>query len=145
LPALQKGCSSAILSAVEGLVFPLFWGQRDLLDADGSHAPLLSQLKRHLLRVLDPGLCLFPDGGWKLSSTSENSWPSKIFICQHVAERVFGLRAASESHSAHAAWQQIGCADWAMTDQCFAGIGKGSKYYPRGVTSWLWLEPPIGR
>jgi len=141
LPALRQGCSSAILSAVEGLVFPLFWQQHDLLDRTGSHGRLLSQLERHLLRVLQPGLCLFPDGGWKLSSTSDNSWPSKIFICQHVAERVFGIRPASESHSAHASWQQLGCADWAMTDQCFAGLGKGSKYYPRGVTSWLWLEP----
>lgn len=142
LPALRQGCSSAILSAVEGLVFPLFWGQGQLLDEGGQHAPLLAQLKRHLRRVLEPGLCLFPDGGWKLSSTSDNSWPSKIFICQHVAERVFGILPASESHAAHAAWQQLGCADWAMTDQCFAGIGKGSRYYPRGVTSWLWLEPP---
>ena len=24
--------------------------------------------------VLKPGLCLFEDGGWKLSSTSDNSW-----------------------------------------------------------------------
>ncbi|HYP99804.1 MAG TPA: glycoside hydrolase family 52 protein [Polyangiaceae bacterium] len=141
LPALRDGCSSAILSAVEGLIFPLFWGQLELLDPTGPHASLLAQLKRHLERVLEPGLCLFPDGGWKLSSTSNNSWPSKIFICQHVAERVFGIRPRSESHAAHASWQQLGCADWAMTDQCFAGIGKGSKYYPRGVTSFLWLEP----
>jgi hypothetical protein len=143
LPALREGSSSAILSAVEGLVFPLFWGQRHLLDPAGAQGPLLSQLERHLRAVLTPGLCLFPDGGWKLSSTSDNSWPSKIFICQHVAERVFGLRPDPGSHAVHAAWQQLGCADWAMTDQCFAGIGKGSKYYPRAVTSWLWLEPSV--
>jgi len=141
LPALRQGCSSAILSAVEGLVFPLFWGRRELLDPASAQGAFLAQLKRHLLSVLKPGLCLFPDGGWKLSSTSDNSWPSKIFICQHVAERVFDIPPASESHAAHASWQQLGCADWAMTDQCFAGVGKGSKYYPRGVTSWLWLEP----
>ena len=141
LPALRQGCSSAILSAVEGLIFPLFWGQPELLDPTSEHGPFLGRLERHLQAVLVPGLCLFPDGGWKLSSTSDNSWPSKIFICQHVAERVFGMRAESRSHAVHAAWQQLGCADWAMTDQCFAGIGKGSKYYPRGVTSWLWLEP----
>jgi len=144
LPALRHGCSSAILSAVEGLVFPLFWGERDLLDRAGVHAAFLAQLERHLRAVLAPGLCLFADGGWKLSSTSDNSWPSKIFICQHVAERVFGLRPERESHAAHASWQQLGCADWAMTDQCFAGVGKGSKYYPRGVTAWLWLEPRAG-
>jgi len=141
LPALRHGCSSAILSAIEGLVFPLFWGQRALLDHEGAQGPFLAQLKRHLRAVLKPGLCLFPDRGWKLSSTSDNSWPSKIFICQHVAERVFGIRPERVSHAVHASWQQLGCADWAMTDQCFAGIGKGSKYYPRGVTSWLWLDP----
>jgi hypothetical protein len=141
LPALRHGCSSAILSAVEGLIFPLFWGQRELLDPTSAHGPFLAQLERHLRVVLAPGLCLFADGGWKLSSTSDNSWPSKIFICQHVAERVFGLSPDRASHAVHASWQQLGCADWAMTDQCFAGVGKGSKYYPRGVTSWLWLEP----
>jgi len=141
LPALRQGSSSAILSAVEGLVFPLFWGRRDLLDEAGAHGPFLAQLKRHLQTVLAPGLCLFPDGGWKLSSSSDNSWPSKIFICQQVAERVFGLRLDSASHAAHASWQQLGCADWAMTDQCFAGVGRGSKYYPRAVTAWLWLVP----
>ena len=142
LPALRQGCSAAILSAVEGLVFPLFWGMQSLLDPKGPQGAFLAQLGRHLQKVLEPGLCLFPDGGWKLSSTSDNSWPSKIFICQHVAERVFGIRPHTDSHAAHASWQQLGCADWAMTDQCFAGIGKGSKYYPRGVTSFLWLEPP---
>ncbi len=143
LPALRHGCSSAILSAVEGLSFPLFWGAQELLDRSGAHGAFLGRLRDHLSAVLAPGLCLFPDGGWKLSSTSDNSWPSKIFICQHVAERVFGLRPDSGSHAAHAAWQQLGCADWAMTDQCFAGVGKGSKYYPRGVTCWLWLEPRV--
>ena len=142
LPALRKGSSSAILSAVEGLIFPLFWGQRKMLDPAGAPGPFLAKLKDHLRAVLTPGRCLFPDGGWKLSSTSNNSWPSKIFICQHVAERVFELPPESGSHAAHASWQQLGCADWAMTDQCFAGIGKGSKYYPRGVTAFLWLEPP---
>ena len=141
LPALRRGSSSAILSAVEGLVFPLFWGQQEMLDLAGAHGPFLAQLERHLRTVLTPGLCLFPDGGWKLSSSSVNSWPSKIFICQHVAERVFDFPAESGSHAVHASWQQLGCADWAMTDQCFAGVGKGSKYYPRGVTSFLWLEP----
>ena len=141
LPALRTGSSSAILSAVEGLIFPLFWGKREMLDPAGAHGAFLARLKAHLQAVLTPGLCLFPDGGWKLSSTSDNSWPSKIFICQHVAEHVFGLPPESASHAVHASWQQLGCADWAMTDQCFAGIGKGSKYYPRGVTCFLWLEP----
>ncbi|HET7538303.1 MAG TPA: glycoside hydrolase family 52 protein, partial [Polyangiaceae bacterium] len=140
LPARRHGSSAAIISAVEGLVFPLFWGQQALLDPAGPQRAFLARLHGHLLKVLVPGLCLFADGGWRLSSTSENSWPSKIFICQHVAERVFGIRPHERSHAVHASWQQLGCADWAMTDQCVAGVGKGSKYYPRGVTCFLWLE-----
>ncbi len=76
-------------------------GQHELLDRAGPHTAFLGRLREHLRAVLQPGLCLFPDGGWKLSSTSDNSWPSKLFICQHVAERVFGLRPESGSHAVH--------------------------------------------
>ncbi|MEO8906415.1 MAG: glycoside hydrolase family 52 protein [Polyangiaceae bacterium] len=140
IPALfEAGYPSAILPAIEGLVFPLFWGRPEFVSREGAFGELICTLENHLHRVLQPDLCLFPDGGWKLSSTSDNSWLSKIFICQFVAERVFGVRASPQSHAAHARWQQLGAKDWAMSDQCVAGIAQGSKYYPRGVTSILWL------
>jgi hypothetical protein len=140
IPAVfEAGNESAILPAIEGLVFPLFWGKSELLSRRGPYAGLLDALERHLRRVLAPDLCLFSDGGWKLSSTSDNSWLSKIFLCQVVAERVFGVCPAPESHAAHARWQQIGARDFAMSDQCVAGIAEGSKYYPRCVTAVLWL------
>ncbi|HEY4106347.1 MAG TPA: glycoside hydrolase family 52 protein [Polyangiaceae bacterium] len=140
IPALLGGESkSAILPAIEGLVFPLFWGELDSVRSDPAFAPLFERLERHLRRALSPDLCLFGDGGWKLSSTADNSWLSKIFLCQAVAERVFGVRPSPESHSAHARWQQIGSRDTAMSDQCVAGVAQGSKYYPRGVTAMLWL------
>lgn len=143
IPAVfEAGNTSAIIPAIEGLVFPLVWNDSNALDRNGPFAELLTTLERHLHGVLQPGRCLFPDGGWKLSSTSDNSWISKVFICQHVAERVFGVVPALESHAAHARWQQIGeSADWAMCDQCIAGQGKASKYYPRCVTADLWLTP----
>ncbi|MEP7050552.1 MAG: glycoside hydrolase family 52 protein [Pseudomonadota bacterium] len=142
IPALlEAGQPSAILPAIEGLVYPLFWGRPEFVSREGAFGELILTLEKHLHRVLQPDLCLFPDGGWKLSSTSDNSWPSKIFICQFVAERVFGVRASPQSHAAHARWQQIGASDWAMSDQCVAGIAQGSKYYPRGVTCILWFLP----
>ncbi|HEY5374925.1 MAG TPA: glycoside hydrolase family 52 protein [Polyangiaceae bacterium] len=142
IPALfEAGNQSAILPAIEGLVFPLFWGRPEFVSPEGPFGALIRALEKHLHRVLQPDLCLFPDGGWKLSSTSDNSWLSKIFICQFVAERVFGVRAAPESHAAHAHWQQVGARDSAMSDQCVAGIAQGSKYYPRCVTAMLWLVP----
>ena len=141
IPAVfEAGNQSAILPAIEGLVFPLFWGRPDLVSHAGPYGSLIRALERHLSSVLRPGVCLFSDGGWKLSSTSDNSWLSKIFLCQVVAERIFGVRPDPASHSAHARWQQVGARDWAMSDQCVAGVAVGSKYYPRCVTSVLWLS-----
>ncbi len=141
IPAVfEAGNRSAIIPAVEGLLFPMRWGMAAALDRAGPHGALLAALERHLCAVLRPGVCLFPDGGWKLSSTSDNSWMSKIFLCQHVAERVFGIIPDPASHAAHARWQQIGSRDWAMSDQCFSGEGKASKYYPRCVTADMWLD-----
>jgi hypothetical protein len=142
IPALfEAGNSSAILPAIEGLVYPLFWRRSDFVSPGGPFGELIRTLEQHLHRVLQPGTCLFADGGWKLSSSSDNSWLSKIFVCQFVAERVFGIVPAPESHAAHARWQQVGASDWAMSDQCIAGIAHGSRYYPRCVTAMLWLLP----
>lgn len=42
---------------------------------------------------------------------------------------------------AHAAWLLHGRESyWGWSDQMIAGEAKGSRYYPRGVTSILWLE-----
>jgi hypothetical protein len=81
-------------------------------------------------------------GGFKLSSSSNNTWMSKIFLCQFVAETVLGLPLADAYDAAHARWQRDGaCRDWAFTDQVHSSDGTdlGSRYYPRGVTAVLWL------
>ncbi|MBA3686043.1 MAG: beta-xylosidase [Planctomycetes bacterium] len=141
IPAVFEGGNvSAIIPAIEALVYPLEWKLDKALDRKGPYAELIETLGKHLAAVLVPGRCLFADGGWKLSSTSDNSWMSKIFICQHVAEQVFGIVAAPDSHAAHAHWQQVGSAEWAMCDQIIAGKAIGSRYYPRCVTADLWRE-----
>jgi len=140
IPAVFEGGNrSAIIPAIEALVFPLVWKLDGALEPQGPYAAMLAALRRHLEAILVPGVCLFDDGGWKLSSTSDNSWLSKIFLCQHVAEKVFGIAPTAGSHAAHAAWQQLGSADWAMSDQCHAGVAKASRYYPRCVSNDLWL------
>ena len=130
---------SAILPAVEGLVHPLSWGDADAVSPEGRYGELVRLLGRHLRAALDGGACRFPDGGWKLSSTSDNSWPSKIFLAQVVAERVFGLPPDLRADEVHVSWQCPGSADWGFTDQIRAGQGIGSRYYPRGVSSILFL------
>lgn len=142
IPAVMgEGNESRIIPAIEGLVFPKIWGLPAALKLNGKFARLLQSLKRHHQTVLRRGVCLFPDGGWKISSTNDNSWLSKIYLCQFVAEEVLGLPASAESHRAHRSWLlHAKQSYWSWSDQIVAGFPQGSKYYPRGVTSWLWLK-----
>jgi len=140
LPAIADGRNaSAILPAVEGLVYPLFWGDKAAVAKDGPFGAMIAKLGRHLERVLDDGICRFPDGGWRISSTSDNSWLSKIWIAQTVSEQVFGRPVDSKADEAHARWLSPGSSDWGWSDQIIDGVAIGSKFYPRGVTSILFL------
>jgi hypothetical protein len=146
LPAvLHENVASRIIPAVEGLVFPFFLGLRGLLKTNGPYGALIAALRKHLVAVLQPGLCQFPDGAWKISSTSENSWLSKIYLCQFVAETIFGLKPDEKADRAHEAWLLDAKNHyWAWSDQIVSGEAKGSKYYPRGVTAILWLDRSRG-
>ena len=143
----EKDNHSRILPAVEGFVYPLFLGYKDVVDVNGRFATLFRQLRQHISQALQPGICLdSASGGWKMSSTSTNTWFSKIAIAQHVIRRLFPEamnEAARSADRVHADWQRTpGCGRDAMCDQIRSdtGISCGSRYYPRGVTAWLWLR-----
>ncbi|MFZ5495646.1 MAG: glycoside hydrolase family 52 protein [Verrucomicrobiota bacterium] len=143
----ENGNRSRILPAVEGFVYPLFLGYKDATDPAGRFAPLFAQLRRHLAQSLQPGICLdAATGGWKMSSTSNNTWFSKIALAQHIVRRLFpeALNAAARAADrVHADWQRTpGCGRDAMCDQIRSdtGVSCGSRYYPRGVTACLWLR-----
>jgi hypothetical protein len=130
------------LPVVECLALALYAGVD--VAAGGEHAALVEALDRHLRAVLRPGACLFADGGWKLSSAHDNSWLSKVYLCQFVARRILGLpwdEAGRRADAAHRAWL-TGPDDsaWAFSDQILAGRIHSSRSYPRGVTAALWLE-----
>jgi hypothetical protein len=142
IPAVMgEGNESRIIPGIEGLVFPKIWGMENAISEAGAYGSLIKALRTHLQTVLVPGTCLFSNGGWKLSSTNDNSWLSKIYLCQHVAETVLGFPASSEADAAHRAWLEAPeNAYFAWSDQMVSGVARGSKYYPRGVTAWLWLR-----
>ncbi|HEX4086016.1 MAG TPA: glycoside hydrolase family 52 protein [Chthoniobacteraceae bacterium] len=143
LPAiLHENVFSRIIPAVEGLIIPYLLELKELLEDHTLYGGLVPVLKRHLRQVMRPGVCLFPDGGWKISSTSDNSWLSKTYLCQFVAEHVLGMEMDMESaDEAHASWLlDERNLYWAWSDQMVAGEARGSRYYPRGVTSILWLK-----
>ncbi len=143
----EKGNRSRIIPAVEGFVYPLYLGIKDATDRKGRFAELLDLLSTHLRGILQPGVCLDgKSGGWKMSSTSTNTWFSKIAISQHVVRELFPeamTEAARAADRVHADWQRRpGCGEHAMCDQINSetGIVCGSRYYPRGVTTILWLR-----
>ncbi|MEI7831837.1 MAG: glycoside hydrolase family 52 protein, partial [bacterium] len=145
IPAVfEAGNRSAIIPAIEGLVFPYLLGDFDAVAADGRYEELIETLKKHMKTVLVPGVCVDPVGHWwKISSTSNNSWFSKVAISQFIARQILGFDFGANGvkyERAHADWQRIGSADWAMCDQIVNGVAAGSKYYPRGVSDILWLE-----
>lgn len=142
LPAvLGEAVPAKIIPAIEGLAFLMFANEWEVLRPDGPYASLLGALERHLKVVFSSGDCHFADGGWKLSSTSRNSWLSKIYLCQFVAERYFGLPPDRRADRAHLNWlMRPDNAYFAWSDQMLEGVAVGSRYYPRGVTAILWLS-----
>lgn len=145
LPAvIGEGIEARIIPAIEGLIFPLVANRPDILE---SYSDLKVTLAKHFDQILTSGICLFPDGGWKLSSTSRNSWLSKIYLCQFIAESILNKPADHRADNAHLGWlMDKDNSYFAWSDQMLAGKAHGSRYYPRGVTSLLWLaksEAPV--
>jgi xylan 1,4-beta-xylosidase len=142
----EAGNRSRILPAIEGLIYPLYLGW-EKFQPNGRFGALRQQLEQHIRQALQPGVCLDRvSGGWKMSSTSTNTWFSKIALAQHLVRQLFPnamTEAAQAGDRVHADWQrQPGCGAFAMCDQIHSetGVTVGSRYYPRGVTAitWLW-------
>jgi hypothetical protein len=150
----SAGAHSRILPAAEGLVYPAYWLEqappqsRAFLER-ALQGPLVQMLRRHTITLLtDPQRRnFFDDGGVKLSSSSNNSWMSKINLFEFVARQVLRLhethpeiaRMLEAADSTHVCWQTQGSGYWACSDQFVSGVARASRYYPRLVTAWLWL------
>ena len=143
IPAvLENGNQSAIIPAVEALIYPYKMGLQDSVQVDGEFGGYISALKRHVDYILKPGICIYADGGWKLSSSADNSWMSKICLNQFVIHEILEMNygGEAEADSAHVEWEVNGSKDQACSDQFASGKPIGSLYYPRIVTNILWLE-----
>ena len=136
---------------VEGLAYPLAMGLTNAVDRTGGpYAAMLVALSNHLAAVLVPGLCLdATSGAWDMTSAtgygnSPNTWQSKMYLAQYVAEKVLGLSGDKVNGAVdqiHATIQFQDAAFQGWSDQ-LDGTGAdrfvGSAHYPRGVTSALW-------
>jgi hypothetical protein len=141
--ASRPNAGAHILPAVEGLAFPLLLGDNDAVSFYGPYGELLTYLRRHLKSCMVSGLCVdSTTGGLRLTSASADTWMSKVFLCQFVAESILGVAADGSFDAIHAGWQR-NAADrgGAFTDRIDASDGAsiGSRFSPRGVTAILWL------
>ena len=143
IPAVLDGHNrSAIIPAGEALLYPWAMGLHDAVHESGPYGAYIQKLKQHLQYVLREGVCLYPDGGWKLSSSMDNSWMSKICLNQFVVREILGICYGGEdkADAAHVEWEVEGSKFYACSDQFSAAKPIGSLYYPRIVTSILWME-----
>ena len=143
IPAvLENGNQSAIIPAVEALIYPYKMGLLEYTSIEGEFGGYIKVLKKHLTHILKPGVCIYEDGGWKLSSSADNSWMSKICLNQYVIHEILGMNYGGEveADNAHVEWEVNGSKSQACSDQFASGKPIGSLYYPRIVTNILWLE-----
>ena len=145
IPAIMgEVCDSKIIPAIEGLVFPHYLGMEKMVSETGKYANLIQSLKTHFNTVLVKGTCLYEDNGWKLSNSADNSWLSKIYLCQYVAREILDIKTDAtgiDADEAHRMWlMKDENLLHAWSDQMKSGVAHGSLYYPRGVTSVLWLD-----
>jgi hypothetical protein len=148
IPALLDGSgTAAIVSMVEGFVYPAAMGLTNAIDRTGGpYASMLQALSNHLSAVLVPGRCINAScGAWLSSSATPTiSWQSKNFICQYVAEAVLGMTNEQVNGSVdqiHAS-MQIQDAPLQGYSDALNGTGvfqySGGVHYPRGITTALW-------
>lgn len=144
-PAVFDGKNtSRTIPMIEALVYPQQMGLKDAVSLQGPYKEMLAALRDHTQTILTSGTCLdATTGGWKLSSTSNNTWQSKVYLNQYVAEQILQLksdRTEGNIDAIHASFQVLGCPELAWCDQLQSTTGRalGSTHYPRGVTSALW-------
>ncbi|QUI22752.1 hypothetical protein HZI73_10830 [Vallitalea pronyensis] len=140
-PAIVKeGNETMIIPIVEGVIYPFYAGMDDWLLKQPETVALLNHLRGHIDVILTKGKCLFDDGGWKLSATSVNSWMSKIFLCQHIVEKILDMDMdMREANKAHVKWWIVNCPTNPGIDQVFDGHQEERGFhYPRAVTNTLW-------
>jgi hypothetical protein len=145
---VYNGESIPIIPVVEGLVYPYFADRKDAVSPYGLYGNYIKALNTHLNTVLSTQYCIFPNGGWNLDSQSlmQNTWLSKIFLNEFVGRQVLGQSIRPVTNAADAqsvVWltQTVGARD-AFGDQVINQVPNGSLYYPRGVTSIVWLQEP---
>ena len=135
---LYTPVDSVVLAAVEPLGVLHFLGLDDRLAAE-----TITLLARHAETCLTEQGCIDPaTGGLKLSSTSNNTWTSKVALSLYVLQNVLGFdihtgRMLEELRR----WCQVYAKRTTISDQILVNRREviGGCYYPRSATMAFWL------
>lgn len=134
-----------VIPAIEGLAYPYVMGLRDAVSPTGPCGELIKFMRIHMDSILKPGICIDEMSGcWKMSSTTVNTWESKIYLGQFVTEQVLGLkddRTHGKVDGVHYALQVLGnytdCLD-RPDQQRYRRLSQRQPPLPAGVTAHLW-------
>jgi len=142
---LLEPSSGLITAALDPLAVPLHCG----LGKDMKRYPLLlEQLGSHASTCLRPGNCAdSQNGALLLSSSSKNTWPSKVALVLASAGWLSDKPVRSLAPGACnqlASWMRDSAAILTASDQIDVSTGKviGGSYYPRLVTVYSLLAGP---
>jgi len=133
-----KDFGGAVSAAAEPLAIPYLLGVINEIEE-----PILFEtLKSHEEACLEKGVCIDENtGGLRLSSTSANSWTSKVILTLFVLEKVLKMPVPESIERELLHWTQVSAAEHTVSDQIRSDIrvAIGGHYYPRIVTSAVWL------
>lgn len=129
----------AVAAAAEALVIPYLLG---VLRKE-EEPELFDGLYRHEMACLRPGVCIDEaTGGLRLSSTSTNTWTSKVVLTLYAMEEILKMEVPECVERELLGWAQVSAVDCTVSDQIRSDsrTAIGGHYYPRIVTaaSWLW-------
>ena len=99
-------------------------------------------LRKHANACLQNGVCIDEQtGGLRLSSTSRNTWVSKVILTIFAMEQVLSIDLPSSLVREVIHWVQVSARETTISDQILCDTRQvvGGPYYPRIVTSALWL------
>ena len=108
---------------------------------------LLERLRSHVNTCLRPGKCADArNGGLRLSSTTPNTWPSKVALVLSSAawlENRSARELAPDAFHQLALWMRNSAKKLTVSDQINSSTGAviGGSYYPRLITVEALLTP----
>ncbi len=126
-----------VIAAVEALVVPGLCGvASDLPDR------FMEYVREHAQNCLQEGVCINKEtGGLQLSSSSMNTWPSKTILTIFALEHLLKLAVPDSVKRELEGWCQVSARRCTISDQiqCDTRQVVGATYYPRIITSAVWI------